>query len=69
MVTREPAQEVVPSETVVTQATPEESSPTVEKSAEGAGLSFESSLGPESVPPKPKAMMAFRDVTFRGDLV
>ena len=70
MVTQEPAQEIQPSETAVTQETPEESpSATVEKAAESAGLSFEASLGPESVPPKPKAMMAFREVTFRGDLV
>ena len=70
VVTQDPAQEVEPSETAVTQKTLEGSaSARVEKAAEGVGLSFEVSLGPESVPPKPKAMMAHREVTIRGDLV
>ena len=64
VVTQGPAPEVESSETAVTQeeAPEEPSSATIE----GAGLSFEVSLGPESVPAMPKPKMAFREVAFRG---
>ena len=67
--TQEPVQEFGSSETGVVPETPEESSSaTGEKAVVGAGLSFEVSLGPESVPPKPKSKMAFREIAFKGDL-
>ena len=69
VVTEEPAQEIELAKTAVTQETPEESScASVEKAALGAGLSTEVSLGPESMPPKTKTMMAFREANFSGDL-
>ena len=63
------SREVESSKTVAQERTPEKfSSVGVEKAVEGAGLSFEVSLGPEPLSPKLKPKTAFREVAFRGDL-